>query len=522
MNDGSFCPSHLLEDDPELDDQFGSHKPVAQALATTVEDSEGGRAVALIGPYGSGKSTIVNMFRQRLEQDSQSRGVFVFDAWAHQGDPLRRSFLEAFRAFLVRKGWIDPKSLSSDFEDLAKRHETSKTIPRPAVTNYGLWVGALIPVAAASLGLASYRPAFALGALIPLVPVLLALIRSERKGDEQRLLLSDLLIGKPRDIVETATIRTPEPTSVEFREFFEKLLSLAFKTRDHTLAIVLDNLDRLDPGQALGLLATMRTFFDGGSQSTSKGGKRRLWLLVPFDTDWLKHVGDGRNPGSIGNEILTKTFQARFYVSEPTLPNLRSYLLGLLGQAFPVGSHDFGTIYLLFSWAVRHEKQSQTPRNLKVFVNRLVVSHLIWRDNIPLSVQAAYVLFQGEQGEFVKRLQDGSLLHATVVGYLSHVDWQSGFAALFYNLPPQKAMHVFLSGPIIETVEDGSRGATARLAEIAARDHDVFAVVCEAVVSENRTAWGADVKMAARACYVLGELGVLEFGEIPRKNVGLR
>ena len=58
--------------------------------------------------------------------------VFVFDAWAHEGDPLRRSFLEKLICFckenklvLNQEEWKDKLD-----EELAKRKETTHTRER--------------------------------------------------------------------------------------------------------------------------------------------------------------------------------------------------------------------------------------------------------------------------------------------------------------------------------------------------------------------------------------------------------
>jgi predicted transcriptional regulator len=102
------CPTKLLDDLPADRDEFGSHQKVADAIAELVRNEEGGKAIALIGPWGSGKSTIVNLLRKKLEE-REDTFVFVFDAWAHRGDPLRRSFLECLINRLLDKGWLENK-----------------------------------------------------------------------------------------------------------------------------------------------------------------------------------------------------------------------------------------------------------------------------------------------------------------------------------------------------------------------------------------------------------------------------
>ncbi|RLB33490.1 MAG: hypothetical protein DRH12_18340, partial [Deltaproteobacteria bacterium] len=55
------CPTHLLSDLPASEDAFGGHARVARAIAKLLEEEEGGKAIALIGTWGSGKSTVVKI-----------------------------------------------------------------------------------------------------------------------------------------------------------------------------------------------------------------------------------------------------------------------------------------------------------------------------------------------------------------------------------------------------------------------------------------------------------------------------
>jgi hypothetical protein len=93
------CATNLLPDEPTTRDVFGSHERVASAIAQLVSSETVGRAIAVTGPWGSGKSSVLRMVRERL---TGAADVFVFDAWAHEGDPLRRTFLERLIDFLYR------------------------------------------------------------------------------------------------------------------------------------------------------------------------------------------------------------------------------------------------------------------------------------------------------------------------------------------------------------------------------------------------------------------------------------
>jgi len=89
----------LLDDLPVDEDAFGGHRRIAMALIDLIRRENGGKAIALEGSWGSGKSSVIRMLEKEISASDDVRGdddtnVLVFDAWSHEGDPLRRVFLE--------------------------------------------------------------------------------------------------------------------------------------------------------------------------------------------------------------------------------------------------------------------------------------------------------------------------------------------------------------------------------------------------------------------------------------------
>lgn len=87
----------LLRDEPTTQDHFRTRNRVATAVAELIATEKSGKAIALIGPWGSGKSSVLQMIQARLAAIAD---LFIFDAWTHDGDPLRRTFLESLIEFL--------------------------------------------------------------------------------------------------------------------------------------------------------------------------------------------------------------------------------------------------------------------------------------------------------------------------------------------------------------------------------------------------------------------------------------
>ena len=58
---------NLLSDEAVSEDFIGSHDKVALALCDVICKSEGARAIALQGKWGSGKSSIIKMLKTKLK-----------------------------------------------------------------------------------------------------------------------------------------------------------------------------------------------------------------------------------------------------------------------------------------------------------------------------------------------------------------------------------------------------------------------------------------------------------------------
>ncbi|WP_445143375.1 P-loop NTPase fold protein [Dyella sp. Tek66A03] len=132
----------FIHDAAASDDFFGSHRRLATAMAKVIRTNEDVKIIGLLGTWGSGKSTVVKMFCDELEaQDSGGDLVFTYDAWLHQSDPPRRSFLENLLHFLSTKDHADEdKDWAEELDRLNRRIEENTTTSVPRLR----WPGTLM------------------------------------------------------------------------------------------------------------------------------------------------------------------------------------------------------------------------------------------------------------------------------------------------------------------------------------------------------------------------------------------
>jgi len=459
------CKTILLTDKPAETDAFaGSHDRLASALADLIRNEEGGRAAALTGNWGSGKSTTIQLLKSRLANKAE---VFVFNAWSHQGDPLRRTFLEQLIDFVNSRGWLNDHSYWEDVKkDLARTRKVQDIKSTPVLNRAGKALAILlllIPLGLVMFGrLGTGRWwVILLGALLALAPaafVVAVFIYHWSRGDKTEIF--EILLKQATVTTKSETIETPEPTSIEFQTHFRNLLASCLNTQNRRLVIVIDNLDRIDADNALALWSTMSTFFDFNSSSDCEWLKS-LWLIVPFDPsalarlwpDALEAAGTNEDTRSgatdeLARVFVDKTFAITFHVPPPVRSDWRSYLIDQLKQALPQhaerADEEFHVVYRIFQLAGLRESRSPTPRDIKIFVNNIGAIHRQRGDEISLGLQALYVTLSSRTWDLEEKLRtakDEQLLGSIPISFVG-ADFRASLAAIYFNAPVEKALQL--------------------------------------------------------------------------------
>ena len=524
------CRTNLLADTPAEADAFGGHEQVARSIAEVVLNESGGKAIGLEGGWGAGKSTIVKLISQQLPQTSErDHRVVVFDMWSHQDDPLRRTFLESLIIRLQSFDWVKKEKWDRRIAELARRRreDTTRVVPRLtgtgvvfAFTLLAIPVGSgLISAGARLLGsvdasvvlVALLLALGVLGVFAPAICYGFVLIKrrwrrrfgtTESKDDEGLNDLPALLTRQASTESRTIVTQTPDPTSVEFESIFRDLLDEALEPENRKLLLIVDNLDRVQPSDALSIWSTLQTFL-GQSDYQHARWIGRLWVLIPYDENailrlWDRSGSEAANAG-LATSFLDKTFQLRFRVPPLLLTNWREFLQEALQQALPNHQEaDFYGVYRAFAPSGGLETSAPTPRELKGFVNQIGALHREWQDEFPLSHLACYVLFQRDCKDVRKALLSGNdfELLSRNIGQ----EWRGTIAALHFGVPVEEASQLLLRVPIQGALVSGD-GQT--LSTLASGHTTGFWAVLEDTVPAGAENWNslasADLAKAATA-----------------------
>ena len=503
------CETILLDDVPAFSDAFasdgdtGPHQRVADAIASMIESAEdGGKAIGHEGGWGSGKSTVVRFLADRFSKNSDYT-VVLFDAWAHEGDPLRRTFIESVVTELSEYGWADKDIWKKKLEELANRRKKTQTLITPNATWFGTFSALSLPLIPLGLALTnaglrqgltfnSNHPVnwlFTIGLNFVLIPFWIILLytlwvlRKEWRSPK----LSDYAFITNEAVSETLTetIETPEPTSLEFDVYFGTLMSEALsKNKSRRLLLVLDNLDRVDAETALSIWGTLQTFLHDRDHN-SEDWYKQLWVVVPYDPIRIRKLwsqpeeqqhteeneqGNGLNEASRTTEsFLDKSFQIRFHVAPPVLSDWKSFLYELVEKALPGHFKDRHIIYRVFDHCRTRQGDPPTPRELKLYVNQIGAIHRQWIHRFPIGHIAFFVLTRKARHRLIEDLREGTLPTQEDCRMLDNElldhNLKRSLAGLVFNVKASKVLELLLSDSISNALKNREPDDLKKIAE---------------------------------------------------------
>ncbi len=494
-----------------------THLRIAEKLHELINDANvQGLTVGLEGEWGSGKSTVVELLRRKLMSDPNTF-VFYIDAWEHEGDHLRRVFLESLIAKL--KAWKTwEEDTIQNFETILDRvtaRKTETTITRKSqASKFGRDVGIatlLVPVGSvllqSSINQITYHWTgticwkFWIGLICMLAPISRFGFRWIRNWFRTEKLPYNLLETEAKEDTTLETSREEERSSVEFGKYFDQIVHAAGCKLDN-LILVLDNLDRIDPKDALRIWSTLQTFVQHRNPVEHKKTKPRLWIIVPYAHDSLSklwedplpslkdndnsQVGQNKSPSkrklaettktTRADSFIDKSFQLRLHVPKMIISGWQEFARVCIKQAFPdMDECDRKTVLTVLDWTRENIMDAPSPRQIKIYVNEVGLAYSMNQHNISLSAICLYVVKKYLQGmsntQLEKELQDGKITQTSLPEHESTRVLSAEIAALLYGVSEAKAMEILL-GPIILSAL--TEGKTALLTELRKIHDDAF------------------------------------------------
>ncbi len=497
-------PFKLIHEEVSQDDTFkyGTHEKVANAMHKLISREDQSATIGLEGSWGSGKSTVVNLLAQKLKTSETL--VFTFDAWAHEGDPLRRIFLESLIDTIQAltnedKKWFDEKS-----SVIQQRRKTTHIRTRHHTTKYATWLSVsalLVPAGAAFLSQVKYdqlslfnftKPfywLFAIGMIFTMMPLFVTgfwkigcKLKWKWIDKEEGLSLVNSNSNKEttQDITEDS-----ERTSIEFEQDFKEITEKVFNLQSfERIVIIIDNLDRVEKEDALSIWSTLQTFFQyRNSNSNIEDWRKKIWFIVPYDRDGLSEIwatestliqmienSKAENPKEpngkrVIHSFLNKCFQVRFEVPVPVMSSWQQFVEENVHIALASWPEDERKsvirTYQLCNSSLAH---SPTPREIRNFINQVGIIGSTWGGKVSAESIALYSHLRYKQGqaELRKKLLDGTALDSIHM-QREIDDVIAELAGLLFGVDKDTGMELLLTTPIHSALKKGDKDEIEKL-----------------------------------------------------------
>ncbi|WP_398474422.1 P-loop NTPase fold protein [Tardiphaga sp.] len=477
-------------------DFFGSHERVASAISQVITSSAKSNIIGLIGSWGSGKSTIVRLLEQQLTKSDATKSFcfFNYDAWLHQSDGPRRSFLESFIAYLVSINLTTTEQWREDLDRLSKRRDDSEVTTTPTLSLPGKLIALSLLPAALGWKLADKTNAYVWGTCWPLQYVGFGLIslpafaalgaylyerpeRSVLKGafykksnfttnrSPDSSTVFSIFVNKAVQQVKTRTMRTPEPTALEFQKVFKKIIS-SVSASNRSFVFIIDNLDRIPETEAIAIWATIRSFFMGDSGAIDNpGADSALTVVLPLDLSAIRRIygKEETQSHSLAEAFIEKTFDLVFHVNPPTQSGWHDYMESRLKSTIPeIEPEEVFSVINVYRLHVEAKNEGVTPRNINSFTNGLAVLYMQWKGEIAVATLAHYALYRANIAA------DPSGYLATDQRSLKRTDpaYAESIAAIHYGVRREDALQVLIAPRISAAITSEDASAFAQLAKV--------------------------------------------------------
>ncbi|MFD5013746.1 KAP family P-loop NTPase fold protein [Streptomyces chartreusis] len=337
-----------------------AHLHVAEQLQHLVLSVPTPTNVAVWGPWGSGKSGVANLLKQRIDRRGRIRFV-RFDAFKYAENPLRRNFITAVATEL---GISDAQfhahlysgRVTAEFSFTA-RH--ARQLLWMYLRMFGLVCGVSLAAVALLVGVKG-------GAFWPGFTSIAG--QAVRAGLAPAALLTSLAVLVSRTLTTEHKVDAAH-SDEEFERIFDELVS---RSRVERLVVFVDELDRCVPKDVVATLDALRTFL----------GVRRCVFVVAADQQVLEQAltealeqatpADVVNPYySSGSGYLDKVFQYQVHMPPLLMPQVTRFAADLVSKRG--GMWEEVDVDLIVSILVPFHVRS--PRRVKALLNAFALTY---------------------------------------------------------------------------------------------------------------------------------------------------
>lgn len=462
----------IIDTEPAGEDLLdgGSQARIAAAIRESIENRRF-KIIGIDGKWGAGKSNVIKIVSRSLGKEYH---FFIYDAWAHQEELQRRSFLEELNDELIKEKWISEKKWKEKLKILFSKtkHSVVRDIPKLSyLLIYGLLLTTLNPIAKQFIDIyiSDVKVREYLIAIFPfllaLICIVLIVIKEKRKINVSEV----ISLAKQKETEKYSEERISEyETSV--KDFRNWMKDLSDEINGKHLVIVFDNMDRLPAEKVTSLWSNLHTFFSGAAY-------KNISVLVPFDRS---HIGkafgkDEENKNGTADYFINKTFPIVFSISDVPLAGWKKFFGKKYIEAFGEDAKEAEDVTTIFD---RYCKEI-TPREIITFINTIVSLKLIWKEEIDMRYLALYTATRKDHfNEGRAEILKGTYATPADIIFRGDDKLPGIMSALYYNISPDIASEVTL----FRDIEVSAREMDIRKLDLLSK-HGDFVVIADHVAT---------------------------------------
>lgn len=478
----------IVRDELPDDDAFGPHSRLAKRLADHICAAETGDTIGLEGDWGSGKSSALYFLKKELDQKQEkSTAYFLFDAWAHEGDELRKSFLDEFNQNLTLNKDRREKLRDQIWSEKETIKRDSHTSIRLRAIFFAVSI-ALLPVFGSLLSILEKDQKYVLslfnltltntnlwllnliflGLLLPFVFIIMGLVAAFATKRKNNCTYKSALQKTFRFLnlddkqsIDNVTVSS----SSSFRKFKDDLCDIVSSKPKNIekVVVAIDNIDRLEPSVARRFWSSLAPFFER-AKSRDKSLKC-LTLILPYSRNHLTSVFErsaGVEEENSSDQLIEETdgfirksFDLLFEVPPPLLSSWQDFLEDTLKLVFPTlkkNDDELKRISILYGDMLL---ERPTPRRIKQFVNQISTTQaqLAAPETIPLRVIAAYILNKSKWSSGTERQPKAFELDSRHQDILNRKDYKTDFASILFGVSRMEAPIALMEYPVLQALQ---------------------------------------------------------------------
>lgn len=438
----------FLSDKPEGIDSFQSqaHTKIANVIAEVIKKGEI-KLIGLEGEWGSGKSNIVKLLEKILSGEEYI--FYTYDAWGHQEDLQRRSFLENLTEIMKNK--FNHKDWKKKLDSLLATKTKTEQKEIPKFSNIIIFISVIlylnIKIKLSDLSkIEGFKNKLIHEVFYNNIPFWIGLIVialyffKQKLIDKKNIKLEDLIYlykGKTLNTDYETITSTKEPTVRQFKEWMTDIDDTLRKNKKKLL-VIYDNIDRLQENKVKEVWSSIHTFFSEDDYDNIFFSKKHI--LTAFK---------GKD-NEVNEGIIEKTFPVVYNVTPPVLVDWKNYFNENLELIFPnINEEDKNVIRTLYNKNV----EKITPRGIKSFINELKVLNSV-HTNIELKYISLFVLIKEKiQADFPNYFYGEEFSkYRRILGN----DTDKKIIALYFGIDEKDAIQVLLEREMIKNLENGN------------------------------------------------------------------